>query len=49
MNKRKTGNVLLSADRRDNYRTRKIGKMDYPFLFDESLKPKPVFYKIINY
>jgi len=38
-----------SSDRRDNYRTRKIGKMDYPFLFDESLKPKPVFYKIINY
>jgi len=37
------------ADARKNFRTNRIGKMDYPFLFDEFLQPKEVFYKLINY
>lgn len=35
------------ADSRDNFRTNNIGKMDYPFLFDEFLKPKKSYYKAI--
>lgn len=37
------------ADARKNFRTNRIGKMDYPFLFDEFLQPKEVFYKLINH
>lgn len=36
------------ADARKNFRTKRIGKMDYPFLFDEFLQPKEVYYKLIN-
>jgi endo-1,4-beta-xylanase len=32
-----------AADSRANFRTRRIGKMDYPFLFDETLQPKKAF------
>jgi endo-1,4-beta-xylanase len=32
-----------AADSRSNYRTTRIGKMDYPFLFDEALQPKKIF------
>lgn len=38
-----------SADARKNYRTNKIGKMDYPFMFDEFLQPKKIFYSITNF
>jgi endo-1,4-beta-xylanase len=47
-NKSKINGVTFwgSSDMRKNYRTNRIGKMDYPFLFDEFMKPKPVFNKI---
>jgi endo-1,4-beta-xylanase len=35
-----------TADSRSNFRTKRLGKMDYPFLFDEQLQPKKVFYVI---
>jgi endo-1,4-beta-xylanase len=38
-----------TSDARRNYRTIRIGKMDYPFLFDEFMKPKPMFYKIVDF
>lgn len=38
-----------AADSRDNFRTNDIGKMDYPFLFDEYLKPKKAFNKVISF
>jgi endo-1,4-beta-xylanase len=38
-----------SSDMRKNYRTNRIGKMDYPFVFDEFMKPKPVYYKLVNF
>jgi endo-1,4-beta-xylanase len=38
-----------TSDARRNYRTVRIGKMDYPFLFDEFMKPKPVFDRIVNF
>jgi endo-1,4-beta-xylanase len=38
-----------SSDMRKNYRTNRIGKMDYPFVFDEFMKPKPVYHKIVNF
>lgn len=37
------------TDLRKNYRTNRIGKMDYPFLFDEFMQAKPVFNSIINF
>lgn len=47
-NKDKITGVTLwgTADSRKNFRTNRIGKMDYPFLFDEKLQPKKVFYSI---
>lgn len=38
-----------TSDARRNYRTIRIGKMDYPFVFDEFMQPKPVFYRIVNF
>jgi endo-1,4-beta-xylanase len=38
-----------TSDARRNYRTIRIGKMDYPFLFDEFMKPKPVFYRVVDF
>lgn len=38
-----------TSDMRNNYRTRRIGKMDYPFLFDEALKSKKVCRTIIEF
>ncbi len=38
-----------TSDMRKNYRTNKIKKMDYPFLFDENMQPKKAFYSIINF
>jgi endo-1,4-beta-xylanase len=38
-----------TSDARRNYRTVRIGKMDYPFLFDEFMKPKPVFDRVVNF
>jgi endo-1,4-beta-xylanase len=38
-----------SSDMRKNYRTNRIGKMDYPFLFDENMQPKNIFLKAINF
>lgn len=38
-----------TSDMRKNYRTIRIGKMDYPFLFDEFMKPKKAFYSITSF
>lgn len=38
-----------SSDMRNNFRTRRIGRMDYPFLFDEDMKPKQVFFDVLNF
>ncbi len=38
-----------TSDARDNYRTKRIGKMDYPFIFDENMKAKSVFDMITNF
>jgi endo-1,4-beta-xylanase len=38
-----------TSDARKNYRTVRIGKMDYPFIFDEFMKPKPFFNRIVNF
>jgi endo-1,4-beta-xylanase len=38
-----------SSDARDNYRTKRIGKMDYPFVFDEFMQPKDSFYRILKF
>jgi len=35
-----------TSDMKKNFRSNRIGKMDYPFLYDENMKPKQVFYKI---
>lgn len=35
-----------TADSRSNFRTKRLGKMDYPFLFDEQLQPKKAFFAI---
>jgi endo-1,4-beta-xylanase len=50
-NKEKITGVTFwgASDLRKNFRTNKIGKMDYPFLFDENLKAKSVFNKITNF
>jgi endo-1,4-beta-xylanase len=36
-------------DERENFRTNKIGKMDYPFLFDEHMNFKKAFYKVTTF
>jgi len=36
-------------DSHDNFRTNDIGKMDYPFLFDEQYKNKSAFYKVVKW
>lgn len=52
---RKNRNVVTSVtfwgvtDARKNFRTNRIGKMDYPFLFDEQQQPKNVFYSITKF
>jgi endo-1,4-beta-xylanase len=38
-----------TTDSRDNFRTKRLGKMDYPFVFDEFMQPKPVFYRLVNF
>lgn len=38
-----------TSDMRKNFRTNRIGKMDYPFLFDENMKPKKAFYTITSF
>lgn len=38
-----------SSDMRNNFRTKRIGRMDYPFLFDEFMQPKQVFFDIIKF
>jgi endo-1,4-beta-xylanase len=38
-----------SSDARKNYRTNRIGKMDYPFLFDENRMPKQVFFAVTRF
>lgn len=38
-----------TADSRNNFRTKRLGKMDYPFVFDEFMQPKPVFYQILKF
>jgi GH35 family endo-1,4-beta-xylanase len=45
-NKDKITGVMFrrTADSRSNFRAQRLGKMDYPFLFDEKLQPKIVFY-----
>lgn len=47
-NKDKINGVTFwgASDLRSNYRTKRIGKMDYPFLFDEFMQPKKVFYTV---
>lgn len=50
-NKNKITGVTFwgTSDMRKNYRTNRIGKMDYPFLFDENMKPKPFFGNLVNF
>lgn len=50
-NKNKITGVTFwgTSDMRKNYRTNRIGKMDYPFLFDEYMKPKPAFFRITTF
>lgn len=50
-NKDKINGVTFwgTSDMRQNYRTNRIGKMDYPFLFDENMNPKPVVNSLVNY
>jgi len=38
-----------TSDMRKNYRTNRIGKMDYPFLFDEQMQAKPALKKITTF
>jgi endo-1,4-beta-xylanase len=38
-----------TSDMRKNYRTNRIGKMDYPFLFDEFMQPKKVFETVTKF
>ncbi len=38
-----------TSDMRKNYRTNRIGKMDYPFLFDENMRTKKVFYEVVRF
>jgi endo-1,4-beta-xylanase len=38
-----------TSDARRNYRTVRIGKMDYPFIFDEFMKPKHFFNRIVDF
>lgn len=38
-----------SSDMRKNFRTNRIGKMDYPFLFDENMHPKQAFFRVVNF
>lgn len=38
-----------SADSRKSFRTNRIGKMDYPFLFDEFLNPKKAFFTVTSF
>jgi endo-1,4-beta-xylanase len=38
-----------TSDMRRNYRTNKIGKMDYPFLFDEFMKPKKALEAVLKF
>lgn len=38
-----------ATDLRVNYRTNKIGKMDYPFLFDEHMNPKSALKGVLKY
>lgn len=38
-----------ASDLRKNFRTNNLGKMDYPFLFDEFMKPKKAFYKVTSF
>jgi endo-1,4-beta-xylanase len=50
-NKDKVSGVTFwgSSDMRTNYRTRRIGKMDYPFLFDENMKAKPTLRDVVQF
>lgn len=38
-----------TTDARNNYRTIRLGKMDYPFIFDEFMKPKPLISRLIDF
>jgi endo-1,4-beta-xylanase len=38
-----------ASDLRKNYRTIRIGKMDYPFFFDENMQPKNVFFRVTKF
>lgn len=38
-----------SSDMRKNFRSNRIGKMDYPFLFDENMQPKQAFFRVVNF
>lgn len=38
-----------ATDLRKNFRTNELGKMDYPFLFDEFMQPKQVYKTIVGY
>jgi endo-1,4-beta-xylanase len=50
-NKNKITGVTFwgTSDARKNFRQNRIGKMDYPFLFDEFIQPKKVFYTITKF
>ncbi len=50
-NKNKITGVTFwgATDLRNNYRTNKIGKMDYPFLFDERMNSKTALKGVLKY
>jgi len=50
-NKEKISGVTFwgTSDMRNNFRQNRIGKMDYPFVFDENMEPKKVYYTITQF
>ncbi|MCL4640023.1 MAG: endo-1,4-beta-xylanase [Pseudosphingobacterium sp.] len=44
-----TGITLWSPYDWDNYLTKKLGKKNYPYLFDRNLKPKKVFESVVKF
>ena len=46
---RVTGITLWSGYDWPNYLTRKLGKANHPYLFDEKLQPKKAYYSVINF
>src|SRR5690606_29889316 len=43
------GVTLWSAYDWDNYLTKKLGKKNYPYLFDHQRRPKEAFHRVVNF